>query len=462
MAEQNRKVKAGLPCSNAIEGRAACGFDPKDGGRSLEALRSCTICASAAKLQCSICATWYCEPKCLRKDWPHHKFLCRSLRDDFSNENAPANNVRAILFPMDTNQPTWVWINLKVLDLSITRALGITMPKPLKKAVNQLAAVDINKSLAHREIGHGIRQFTAPKARFGGHQGHHINKSIFALADPGSLKTYFGSAIYIGFRTDQAHGTPRIYYEDTSPRDLRMIIEWYHTRPENPFISKAHRLPLNSYSSYGSPKKDVSLWPAFKLNCLGDTDRLNELTPGSCIVWEVQQVQVLSEDILGSRMESDFIAMAELPWVVQPVHGTFDPVADEGKETDLLYNKGGMVFAPQIKRSFHSWHLDTIDGWVLPAHLTSEYCGSFLVMHKDGDLIIQEHVECFCEFVKSCLDAANPLMTYATNEEGVRRALIGESELAQYITRENFEAFWRGLVGANAEEMMYHPSPYEI
>ncbi|KAJ3576572.1 hypothetical protein NPX13_g3658 [Xylaria arbuscula] len=182
-----------VPCSNANEGYAACGFDLADGVVDEDVLNSCTVCDSDTTMRCSVCGTPYCNPQCLMKDWPHHKTLCKTARDEpAANE---ANTVRAILFPMDSAQPRWIRINLKTLDLSIVRALGITERKPLKKPANKLLATHLNKTLKHRKIGHGIRQFTAPRARIDPDDtDNNLNQSVFALADPGSLRPYFGSA----------------------------------------------------------------------------------------------------------------------------------------------------------------------------------------------------------------------------------------------------------------------------
>ncbi|KAI1748910.1 hypothetical protein F4782DRAFT_550389 [Xylaria castorea] len=446
-----------LPCGNAIEGYAAQVFDAADGVKDCKALDSCTICDSEAKMRCSICGTWYCNRECRDKDWNHHKALCKAFKDEFSSNKAPLNNVRAILFPMDANKPSWVWINLKTFDISIIRALGITTPRPLKKAVNKLAMVDINKSLHHRKIGHGIRQFTAPSARLERPEGHNINKSIFALAEAGSLKTYFGSALFLGFRTDQTRSITKVYYEDASPRDLRMIIEWYYTRPENPFISKSHRLPIKSYCD---SEEETFFWPAVKINCKGDVDRLSTLSGEG--VDPIQSVWVLSKDVFEKRTTCDLAAIAGLPWIVQPCcSGTFDPIADLGNENDLFYNEGGKVFAPQTKSRFQRWHLDNSEGWVLPAHLPSKYCGTLLVTRNDGCIIYAPHVIAFFEFVASRLNNVKAHVVYETEEEGIGRALIDESDVKRVITREGFEPFWYECLNKRVgKTASLYPSPY--
>ncbi|KAI1272361.1 hypothetical protein F5Y07DRAFT_412700 [Xylaria sp. FL0933] len=435
-----RPEQPGAPCSNANEGHAAQDFDPADGLRDEGALNTCTLCnGSDANMRCSVCGTRYCNRECYVKDWPHHKALCKTAVNDFNTNKAPTNHVRAIVFPVDSDNPTWTWINLKALDISIIRALGITEKKPIKKPANKLLVEDINKSLMHRKIGHGLRKFTAPKARIVA--GPNVNRSIFALADPGSLRVYFASSLFIGFHTHEVDGATKVSYEHASPRDLRMIIEWYYTHPENPCVSKLHRLPIKSY---GLPGEEVSLWPAVRINCDGDQIRLCALSgqPHN----NLQAVQLAK--------------LAGLPWVVQPCRMTLDPINDVGKP-HLLHNWLGRVFAQGKEEAFTAWNVHYADGWELPQHLFSTYCGSILVMHKDGCTIDQFHVACFIRYVEQAFEKACPLFTAQQEEEGHTRVLTSKDELENFITKEGFEAFWQDFIDARMEHLaVVFPSPY--
>ncbi|TGJ88355.1 hypothetical protein E0Z10_g468 [Xylaria hypoxylon] len=452
MATQPEQM--GISCSNANEGQAAYKFDPADGVQDHDALSRCTVCDSDAKMRCSTCGTWYCNRDCSMKDWPHHKALCKALKDGFNSSKAPTNNVRAILFPMDSSKPTWVWINLKSLDISIVRALGITTRKPLKNPDNQLVAKDINKSLKHRKIGHGIRRFTAPKAR---KLGLNINRSIFALADPGSLRAYFGSAIFFAFCTYGAEGNIKVCYEDASVRDLRMIIEWYYINKYNPSISNLHRLPIKSYSY---PEEEVSLWPAVRVNCDGDTARITMLSRQHFEI--THNVQVLSKDVLKNSMVCEFAAMAELPWVVQQCGGVFDPIADHDNAETLFYNWFGRIFAQDMVQNFKSWNLDYTSGWTLPGHLESTHCGSIIVMHKYGCKIDKMHVLCFIKFVEKAFKQATPLHVQEEEEEvKYCRALTSQIELQRFINRKAFEGFWQDFINNQAQKFAtIFASPY--
>ncbi|KAI0859650.1 hypothetical protein F4860DRAFT_525860 [Xylaria cubensis] len=431
--------QAGLPCGNAKEGSAARGFDPADGVKDFEILKSCPTCGSEAKMQCPSCRTWYCERKCLVKDWKHHQILCKDVMGKFHGDKAPLNHVRAILFPWDDETPRWIWVHLRSLDVSITRALGISGKRMLKKAVNKLAVVDINKSLHHRKIGHGIRQFTAPKARLG--DDHNVNKSIFALSEPGALKTYFGSALFFAFRTYQDDGVTYIYYEDTSPRDLRIIIEWYWTRPENPLIPLKRRLPLKCYCQ---TEEELFLWPAVRVSCIGDLTRMIEFSKHD--IHPFQPVWILSKDVTQSRAECELPTMAGLPWFVQQCCSLFDPIADKGKEEELLYNAGALAYVPQAGRRFRRSYLDNSEGWVIPADLSIQYCGSLILSRNDGCTIDDRQVIAFYEFIIECFEKVNSFISHPALTVGVDRALATEDEARQFVTREAFEAYWRKYV----------------
>ncbi|KAI0905487.1 hypothetical protein F4823DRAFT_627781 [Ustulina deusta] len=443
----------GVPCSNANEGRAAHNFDPADGVHDEDALKSCTVCDSDAKMRCSTCGTWYCNRECSMKDWPLHKALCKAVKDEFNVDKAPTEHVRAILFPADSDKPTWIWISLKTMHISVVRALGITMKKPLKKRRNALAVNDINKSLTHRKIGHGIRQFTAPKAR--PQKGLNVNVSILALGDPGSVRPYFGSAVFICFRTYEANGITKVCYEDAAPRDLRMIIEWYYTRPDNPCISQLHRLPIKSY---GRPGEEGALWPAVRIICDGDIVRFCTFSNKDFEI--IQNVQVVSKDVSGIRSPCEFAALAGLPWVVQPCRSTIDPINDRDNYL-LLRNWAGRIYAQNKTESFQHWNLNSTDSWTLPEYLSSTQCGSLLVLHKDGGRIDKLHVACFIQYVEIAFEQAVPLLIRAGEPMHDIRVITSRVELAPFITKEGFEAFWLDFIKAKVGRLApAYPSPY--
>ncbi|KAI0975143.1 hypothetical protein F4678DRAFT_484857 [Xylaria arbuscula] len=449
MADQHEH--AGLSCSNANEGHAAHPFCPFCGMEDEAALKSCTLCDNPdANMHCPICGTRYCNRQCYTKDWPHHKSLCKAARDEFNVNKAPLNSVRAILFPEHSKKPTWTWIHLKTLDISIIRALGINMKSPFKKSYNKLFVEDINQTLVHRKIGHGIRQFHAQDSRVGGVGG--VNKSIFALGDPGSLGAYFGSAICLCYRTIYEPQGVKVCYENASPRDLRMIIEWVYTRPDNPFVSKLYRLPLKFYCQ---PREEVSLWPAVKILCDGDKTRLRALS-GS-LPDKFQNVQVLSKAVGQIRCPCVLAELARLPWVIQPCLTMLDPIT-EGDKPDLLKNWHGRTLAQDSMESFKCWTFD-YSNWN-PGYLKSTYCGSILIMHERGCMIDKLHVDCFTQYADLVLNMATSMFK-KDNGEGTARIVTRSEDLWSVLTKQGFEEFWAGYISAKLGKLASaFPSPY--
>lgn len=365
-------------------------------------------------------------------------------------------------------------INLKALDISIVRALGIAEKKPFKNPANKLILMDINKSLTHRWIGRGIRQFTAPNARFATGRDNSLNQSIFALADPGSLRPHFGSAIFLCFRTHEIKGGAQACrYEDATPRDLRMIIEWYYTHPDNPYISKLHRLPIKSYSGLGHAAA-TPLWPAVQILCNGDHLRLGVLYRKG--FENIQNVQVLSTAPFHIRAVSEIPRMAGLPWLVQPCHTTIDPLldTDESAVAALLHNWAGRIYALNKQSNFARWNRQYADGWLLPEHLDSTHFGSMIVLHERGCVIDMAHIVCFNMYVDLAFQQVTPLYTYERKAEGEgeedgdgeaqgkeARVVASREELMRFITKEGFKAFWEEWIQAEAGKFApLYPSPY--
>ncbi|KAI1314078.1 hypothetical protein F5Y03DRAFT_402313 [Xylaria venustula] len=449
MADQHEQTV--LSCSNANEGHAAYPFCPVCGTEDEAALKSCTLCDNPdTNMHCPVCGTRYCNRECYTKDWPHHKSLCKAIRDDFNINKAPLNSVRAILFPEHSNKPTWTWIHLKTLDISIIRTLGISMKSPFKKSSNQLNVKDINEYFVHRKIGHGIRQFMAPGARVG--NGDSANKAIFALGDPGSLGIYYGSFVFLCYRTIHEPQGVKVCYENASPRDLRMIIEWFHTRPDNPCVSKLYRLPIKSY---GQPGEEVSLWPAVKILCDGDRTRLRALSgkePDN-----LQGVQVLSKIVGQKRYPCVLAEMAGLPWIIQPTIHMLDPIR-EGDKPDPFRNWHGRILAQDSMESLDWWTFD-YSTWK-PEYLTSTYCGSVLIMHERGCLIDKLHVDCFNLYADLALKHATPILK-KDNGEGTARMVAKSEDIWGAINKEGFEDFWASYISTKLGKLASaFPSPY--
>jgi hypothetical protein len=331
---------------------------------------------------------------------------------------------------------------LNTFDVSVIKTLGITEKKAFKNPKNKLAVRDINQELKHRKVGHGIRQFTVPNARV---DGLNINRSILALADPGHLKVYFGAAVFFGFRTAEVGGQTKVFYEDCTTRDLRMIIDWYMIQRDNPCVSKLTRYPTEIYSEPGQPR--LSFVPAVKINCEGDILRLSSLTGQGMDM--VEDVWVLNKDQLNNRHAAQLPAMAGLPWLVQPCScfGSYDHLVDKDN-VGILRNWVGRVFMTDAKQPFPASHMTIGPNNTLPENLDATHCGTIIIMHANARHINTLHVAAFYEFVERVFATVPTRFHRDQVDKGSQRVLTETFELEKLIRKDHFERFW--LVWAEA------------
>jgi len=379
---------------------------------------------------------------------------------------------------MDSDKPTWVWINLNNFDISVIRALGITSKKPLKKRENMFMAKDLNKELRHRRIGHGIRQYTTPYARAGNSK---VNRSIMALAEPGHIHVYFTAAIFFGFRTSAEDGaSTKIFYEDATPRDLRMITDWYLTRPENPCVVPAYRNRLDVFAE--EPDEIVTSFTGVKINC--DIDRLRFFAVTGEEQQTMEEVTVLSKDPCNMRRASVFVEMAGLPWMIQQCMGSYDILGDGDDSVELLRNIQARVFNVGFEGADYTVTVDknskinigdkrdnngdnhqpsssSTVKFSIPRRIDSSNRGTIIVMRKDGRDINILHVLAFYRFVEQVLadntnantsinnsfsnsNSNNKAENVVAHDEQGRSYHVIPDALAMrsVINRANFEKYW--------------------
>ncbi|KAI1319647.1 hypothetical protein F5Y16DRAFT_417754 [Xylariaceae sp. FL0255] len=427
--------------SNATEGfdHQKFAFLSSDGVHDADALKSCVSCDGHATLHCPHCQTWFCSNDCQKKDWKTHKTLCKSSKGEFHPANCPNNHVRGIIFSVKSAMPSWVWLKLNNLGPSIIQSMGHAVPKRTKNRSRSailsdiLLVNDLNRQIPQRKIGHGLRQFFAPKLRL---EGSNINQSILQLAYPGRLRVYFGSAIFCGFRTAiDPNGSPRVFYEDATMRDLHMIVDWYYNRIDNPCIPDPKRFPVNFYAEPDSPAYII---PAVKINSDGDVERLSQFLPLNRRLDPIEPVKVLSKDVNYKRLDCLVASMAELPWVIHQCLGCYDDILDEKDFNKLNLNRLGQFFMP-----FHDDKaMADGSGNLMAVAASSAHCGSIVVSHKYGSVVNSFHVEAFKQFVTSIV---HNLAHEQQTVDGARH-FVSEKGMRKVVTKDNFLSFWSGFV----------------
>ncbi|KAI1817248.1 hypothetical protein GGS20DRAFT_592707 [Poronia punctata] len=411
------------------EGRAAFGFDPLDGVHDDQALKGCNNCDKETTVTCTSCQTRYCSKECLKSDWPFHKALCKSLKNGFEGAQAPPNHVRAILFPMDSVVPKWIWIDLDQFDLSILRALGVSEKKPWLKARNSFEATDLNKGLKHRKIGHGLRQFTAPKVRV---PGSNLNKSILGLDRPGYLHVYFGSAIFFGFRTTEFDSGPKICYEDATPRDLRMV---------NPGIPSMYQTRPDVLSTLATGLAGTTV--GVRINCDGDMKRFGEAS--SYPVERYQQVIMFKKDIVPGRTSSDFAQLLDLPWAVQRCQSTtYDPLVDKDDDEvkKLLMNSNGGYLSMKLADVGKDGYVRVFRPTAPESNKAAdEHTGTVIVTSLTGPVINIYHVNAFCRFMEFELSEM-PVRSVDPRHGERGMFQVAKPYLELRINKQKFESYW--------------------
>ncbi|KAI1109964.1 hypothetical protein F5Y14DRAFT_444361 [Nemania sp. NC0429] len=74
----------------------------------------CLICEKPSCLRCIRCRNvYYCSKSCQRADHPIHKLLCSAFLAFNASSRPTHDNVRAILFPVDQEKPTFFWLRYK-------------------------------------------------------------------------------------------------------------------------------------------------------------------------------------------------------------------------------------------------------------------------------------------------------------------------------------------------------------
>lgn len=78
------------------------------------ASNSCTICNGPTALYCVGCnSAHYCSKRCQKTDWPTHKLLCAVFANFDTSSRPTDEHFKAILFPVDQEKPTIVWLHCK-------------------------------------------------------------------------------------------------------------------------------------------------------------------------------------------------------------------------------------------------------------------------------------------------------------------------------------------------------------
>ncbi|KAI5925669.1 hypothetical protein F4810DRAFT_26087 [Camillea tinctor] len=408
----------------------------------------CIICDQKAELRCPTCGTWYCDSDCQRLDWHEHKILCKRLKEE--DLARKPHHIRAILFPVDEPQPRFVWLDRRSLIGSVFTILGLDEDIPSRNVV--WSTVDGSRRQKRRIRSDSFICLVNPSGV------DKINQSIMKLTKPGHARIIFNDALYFCYTGANMIGLDLAAIEtyincvDITMKDYRDIIDDHKHTALNPCLVEPTRFPFEDYAR-GDQK--ASIWPAVKVNCDGDIERLSPFYGEGKMLPLVENVQILSAIGQEQRTPSLLPRLAGLPWCsyqIRQCHETL-PIP-------LLSNYGGRLFGSGWKAAGPgNTDVDTT------ASATS--CGCIIVLHETGETIYSSHVLCFFDFAevqfREMTGTAKQMMG-----PGMHRIFTTVEQLANCFTKERFLDYWKEWVKDKSRDSEFYiehtniRSPYDF
>ncbi|KAI0018552.1 hypothetical protein F4780DRAFT_750753 [Xylariomycetidae sp. FL0641] len=394
----------------------------------------CTMCDRLAKKYCPECCGPYCSAECYRKDWPVHKLLCKSFPEFLAHKRPTPWSNRVIVFPADSPRPRFAWLELNTDSAANQANICRMTGHDVKRPSVQMPHRHVGKDLVY--CSHNIHDKDAAKTL-------PINQSVMTLGKPGHLTLQWGTQLFFG---RGGKNTGEGFAIDTDTRDLRVIVDYYRARVFNPCVVEEERFPLcttfpQGASRSGRPRHledHAVVWPAVKINCEGDHERLKDFCAGKELE-VVEDVKVLSIDILYDQQMSSIKpacllpTMCELPWIYREVVDNLSHPDVEDNPWVGVFNYVGRIFASQII------DIDDDGGVHAPA---DNHCGTIIVMDKTGGPIHSSHVLCFFAFAEQKLrqlaKANNP-----GDEKAWQQTTNSFDRMREIFTKASFLEFWQ-------------------
>ncbi|KAI1414199.1 hypothetical protein F5Y13DRAFT_188726 [Hypoxylon sp. FL1857] len=363
------------------------------------------------------------------EDRPQHAKLCDSACEQFSLRRRPKDHVRGILFDINSHKPSFIWLNTTNFPFSVAQPLNV-------KVEDVHPPSDINSNISHRRMHHGVQgYYPHNRSRSKDKKIAQFNRPAATLGRPGLMKIYYCSVLYCGFRLSKSGKS--IVREDTTMKDFRAIVDSLQVGATDPtnIIVDLKRFPT---PSTGNPEGKFRPWPAVKVNCSGDIQRLSCLSNGN--QWP------LVEDIFVVPPVSnrDYL---HLPWLCGPPWiGEF--LADAQLVMEEKHNYGGYIVTNVPRLVNPKTHTQPLD----------LHCGSLYIVHADGAPIHPNHILAFVSFTELAFTQIRKQVVSSAKSCGHKwyEFLPSPHELWPYFTRERFSEFWeRWIAEPRMERMTY-------
>ncbi|KAK8085667.1 hypothetical protein PG997_006938 [Apiospora hydei] len=268
-------------------------FPVPDDGRTLEQHdpsidNLCVMCDKPGLQKCGRCGAGYCSKECHAEDWPLHKAICRDLAGRHALSQRPGpRHYRCLFFSATEAAPKLVWGSDNLDNLA-------------------LDPIVMNYTMPFRKCGHGLCLLSFDRGtRLMGSLP--MNGSIIRLAPTlGSTKIQFGDVLIYSHHPTSPSAVQHL---DFTVRDLRSVADFFQSMKANPCIGNPARFPTSFYN--------CEMWPAIKVNCDGDIERLSPFLPHGKSLDRYQDVFVPSVDLEAQQMLMAWPHLLGLPWMLR-------------------------------------------------------------------------------------------------------------------------------------------------
>ncbi|KAK8069966.1 hypothetical protein PG994_006582 [Apiospora phragmitis] len=378
-------------------------FPLPDDGRTMEKHdpdidKLCVMCDEHGSTQCGRCHARYCSTKCQDKDWPIHKAICRDMAGSFAPSERPSHGAhRMLLFPIFKSQPELVWVESgdeapgDEVDANISSVLTQEFPDNIP--LLRLSNIVINYSIPFRRCGHTLHLMCA---------GTYVQSDVFPDSDdmnqsvmrlspnPGHTMIHHGAFIVFSDRQGMLDDN---YMLDITARDVRSVVDFFLSMKLSPCIPDPSRYPASFY--------DCEIWPAIKINCDVDIQRLAPFLPHG-------------QEVLPRRPNTNLgISTLGLCKNVEARWFGFDGNPDESyalASTEKRDHDAGTVIVSHANGAkIHPLHVQWLDAWVTEKLMTNRMSG-------EGFIAMVDPLRKYMEKAKNLTDEELSPLTQHWNE----------------------------------------------
>lgn len=188
----------------------------------------CSICSKLTVLGCKSCnSSTYCSPECQNVDWPVHMILCRQFRDV---EEPPEGCFRrGILFPVDQENPRFVWVPYTVRYEGDRENQDLDLAEFLADLSGVTTSLTFdNNEVRSRRLGHTI-ELIQP---FLG--GSAVNRCISNVTQGNNRSDWHGPVVLVKRELDEIS----CRYGNVNMIDFRDAVDHFITAFHSPFINQ--------------------------------------------------------------------------------------------------------------------------------------------------------------------------------------------------------------------------------